>query len=92
MALAQSTNENVREKQAASFSPRSLPVWRQIINSCSNTESYLAILLCESRGNLLVLKVTLISWILPSFRRKRRILDAGPSQDIYIEMQVLPVT
>ena len=27
-ALAKNTNENVRDKQTASFSPRSLPVWK----------------------------------------------------------------
>ena len=36
--------------------------------------------MCESRGNLLVPKVALVSRILPPFRRKRRILGAGPSQ------------
>ena len=37
---------------------------------------------CESRGNLLVLKLSLFLWILLPFPRKRWILEAGPSQYI----------
>ena len=83
VALAEDTNENVREKQTASPSPRPPPVWKQITDYEADTQSNLAIPSCEPHGNPLAPKASPTLRILPSFRRKKRILEAGPSQFRY---------